>query len=457
MEQKILLGTEPVGRLLFKLSVPTVIAQVINMMYNLVDRVFIGHIPGEGSLALTGVGVCMPLILLVSALAALVSSGGAPRASIYMGRNENEYAEKILGGCFTLQILVSAVFTFVLLLWNEEMLLAFGASERTVEYATAYMNIYAAGTVFVQLTLGMSAFISCQGFTKVSMCSVVIGAVLNIALDPLLIFIMGMGVKGAALATVISQFASCIWVMAFITGKRTVLRLRRSNMRLSPKVILPCIALGTAVFIMQASEGVISICFNSSLLNYGGDTAVGTMTIMTSVMMFAMLPLQGIGQGAQPVISYNYGAGNRERVKKAFRLLITVSIIYAVLLHLAIMLVPKAFVAVFTTDRELIEFASPMMRIYFAGLALMGIQTACQLTLTALGKAVSSIIVAVVRKFVLLIPLIYILPHVMADRTMAVYMSEPAADVIAVSFTAVLFAVKFRKILKDMGQTEKLT
>lgn len=457
MEQKILLGTEPVGRLLFKLSVPTVIAQVINMMYNLVDRVFIGHIPGEGSLALTGVGVCMPLILLVSALAALVSSGGAPRASIYMGRNENEYAEKILGGCFTLQILVSAVFTFVLLLWNEEMLLAFGASERTVEYATAYMNIYAAGTVFVQLTLGMSAFISCQGFTKVSMCSVVIGAVLNIALDPLLIFIMGMGVKGAALATVISQFASCIWVMAFITGKRTVLRLRRSNMRLSPKVILPCIALGTAVFIMQASEGVISICFNSSLLNYGGDTAVGTMTIMTSVMMFAMLPLQGIGQGAQPVISYNYGAGNRGRVKKAFRLLITVSIIYAVLLHLAIMLVPKAFVAVFTTDRELIEFASPMMRIYFAGLALMGVQTACQLTLTALGKAVSSIIVAVVRKFVLLIPLIYILPHVMADRTMAVYMSEPTADVIAVSFTAVLFAVKFRKILKDMGQTEKLT
>ncbi|MDD6390310.1 MAG: MATE family efflux transporter [Firmicutes bacterium] len=457
MEQKIFLGTEPVGRLLFKLSVPTVIAQVINMMYNLVDRVFIGHIPGEGSLALTGVGVCMPLILLVSALAALVSSGGAPRASIYMGRNENEYAEKILGGCFTLQILVSAVFTFVLLLWNEEMLLAFGASERTVEYATAYMNIYAAGTVFVQLTLGMSAFISCQGFTKVSMCSVVIGAVLNIALDPLFIFIMGMGVKGAALATVISQFASCIWVMAFITGKRTVLRLRRRNMRLSPKVILPCIALGTAVFIMQASEGVISICFNSSLLNYGGDTAVGTMTIMTSVMMFAMLPLQGIGQGAQPVISYNYGAGNRGRVKKAFRLLITVSIIYAVLLHLAIMLVPKAFVAVFTTDRELIEFASPMMRIYFAGLALMGVQTACQLTLTALGKAVSSIIVAVVRKFVLLIPLIYILPHVMADRTMAVYMSEPAADVIAVSFTAVLFAVKFRKILKDMGQTEKLT
>ena len=457
MEQKILLGTEPVGRLLFKLSVPTVIAQVINMMYNLVDRVFIGHIPGEGSLALTGVGVCMPLILLVSALAALVSSGGAPRASIYMGRNENEYAEKILGGCFTLQILVSAVFTFVLLLWNEEMLLAFGASERTVEYATAYMNIYAAGTVFVQLTLGMSAFISCQGFTKVSMCSVVIGAVLNIALDPLFIFIMGMGVKGAALATVISQFASCIWVMAFITGKRTVLRLRRSNMRLSPKVILPCIALGTAVFIMQASEGVISICFNSSLLNYGGDTAVGTMTIMTSVMMFAMLPLQGIGQGAQPVISYNYGAGKRERVNKAFRLLITVSIIYSVLLHLALMLVPKAFVAVFTTDRELIEFASPMMRIYFAGLALMGVQTACQLTLTALGKAVSSIIVAVVRKFVLLIPLIYILPHVMADRTMAVYMSEPAADVIAVSFTAVLFAVKFRKILKDMGQTEKLT
>lgn len=449
MQQKIYLGTEPVGRLLFRLSVPTVIAQVINMMYNLVDRVFIGHIPGEGSLALTGVGVCMPLILLVSALAALVSSGGAPRASIYMGRNENEYAEKILGSCFTLQILVSAVFTLVLLLWNEEMLLAFGASDRTIEYATAYMNIYAAGTVFVQLTLGMSAFISCQGFTKVSMYSVVIGAVLNIALDPLLIFVMGMGVRGAALATVISQSASCVWVMAFLTGEKTVLRLKRSNLGLSPKVILPCVALGTAVFIMQASEGVISVCFNSSLLNYGGDTAVGTMTIMTSVMMFAMLPLQGIGQGAQPVISYNYGAGNRERVKKAFRLLLVVSVIYAVILHLAIMLAPQVFVSVFTPDRELIEFAAPMMRIYFAGLALLGVQTACQLTLTALGKAVSSIVVAVVRKFVLLIPLIYILPHMIADRTMAVYMSEPVADVIAVSFTAVLFTCKFRKTLRE--------
>lgn len=449
MQQKIYLGTEPVGRLMFRLSVPTVIAQVINMMYNLVDRVFIGHIPGEGSLALTGVGVCMPLILLVSALAALVSSGGAPRASIYMGRNENEYAEKILGSCFTLQILVSAVFTMVLLLWNEEMLLAFGASDRTIEYATAYMNIYAAGTVFVQLTLGMSAFISCQGFTKVSMYSVVIGAVLNIALDPLLIFVMGMGVRGAALATVISQSASCVWVMAFLTGEKTVLRLKRSNLGLSPKVILPCVALGTAVFIMQASEGVISVCFNSSLLNYGGDTAVGTMTIMTSVMMFAMLPLQGIGQGAQPVISYNYGAGNRERVKKAFRLLLVVSVIYAVILHLAIMLAPQVFVSVFTQDRELIEFAAPMMRIYFAGLALLGVQTACQLTLTALGKSVSSIVVAVVRKFVLLIPLIYILPHMIADRTMAVYMSEPVADVIAVSFTAVLFTCKFRKTLRE--------
>ena len=312
------LGTEPIGKLLFKLSVPTVVAQLINMLYNIVDRIYIGHIPGDGSLALTGVGVCMPLIMLVSAFAALVSSGGAPRASIFMGKQDHDSAEKTLGNCFSLQIIVSFILTFVLLIWNEELLLAFGASENTIGYATDYMSIYAIGTLFVQMTLGMNTFITAQGFTTISMISVLIGSVCNIALDPLFIFGLNMGVRGAALATILSQAVSCVWIITFLCSRKTRLRIRKKNLRLKGNIILPCIALGTAAFIMQSSESVISICFNSSLLRYGGDIAVGAMTIMVSVMQFAMLPLQGIAQGAQPITSYNYGAKNADRVKKTF-------------------------------------------------------------------------------------------------------------------------------------------
>ncbi len=329
-------------------------------------------------------------------------------------------------------------------------MLAFGASDNTISYAVDYMNIYAFGTLFVQLTLGMNAFITAQGFTNISMVSVLIGAVCNIALDPVFIFAFHMGVKGAALATIISQAISTIWVVLFLCGKKTQLHLRKKYMRLIPKVILPCVALGLAAFIMQASESVVSVCFNSSLLRYGGDIAVGAMTILTSVMQFAMLPLQGIAQGAQPISSYNYGAKNADRVKKTFRLLLIVCLSYSAILWAAVQLVPRVFVSIFTADTSLIDFTAPMLKIYLGGLFLFGIQIACQMTFTSLGKAVNSIIVAVVRKFVLLIPLIYIMPHMVSDPTTGVYMAEPIADIIAVLFTSVLFTVQFKKALAEI-------
>lgn len=450
------LGTAPIGKLLLKLSIPTVIAQLINMLYNVVDRIYIGHIPGEGSLALTGVGVCMPIIMIVTAFAALISSGGAPRASICMGKQDNKSAEQILGNCFSLQIVVSIVLTVVLLIWNKDLLMAFGASKNTLGYATDYMHIYALGTLFVQLTLGMNAFITAQGFTTTSMVSVLIGAICNITLDPVFIFVFNMGVKGAALATVLSQAISTIWVVVFLSGKKTQLHLLKKYMDLKPKIFLPCVALGLATFIMQASESVVTVCFNSSLLHYGGDIAVGAMTILTSVMQFAMLPLQGIAQGSQPIASYNYGAKNADRVKKTFRLLVITCLTYSTLLWAAVQIIPKVFVSIFTSDAKLVTFTAPMLKIYLGGLFLFGIQIACQITFTSLGKAVNSIIVAVVRKFVLLLPLIYIMPHVVSNPTIGVYMAEPIADIIAVLFTSVLFTFQFKKALAQIRNSNKM-
>jgi len=450
------LGTAPIGKLLLKLSIPTVIAQLINMLYNVVDRIYIGHIPGEGSLALTGVGVCMPIIMIVTAFAALISSGGAPRASICMGKQDNKSAEQILGNCFSLQIAVSIVLTVVLLIWNKDLLMAFGASKNTLGYATDYMRIYALGTLFVQLTLGMNAFITAQGFTTTSMVSVLIGAICNITLDPVFIFVFNMGVKGAALATVLSQAISTIWVVIFLSGKKTQLHLRKKYMGLKPKIFLPCVALGLATFIMQASESVVTVCFNSSLLHYGGDIAVGAMTILTSVMQFAMLPLQGIAQGSQPIASYNYGAKNADRVKKTFRLLVITCLTYSTLLWAAVQIIPKVFVSIFTSDAKLVAFTAPMLKIYLGGLFLFGIQIACQITFTSLGKAVNSIIVAVVRKFVLLLPLIYIMPHVVSNPTIGVYMAEPIADIIAVLFTSVLFTFQFKKALTQIRNSNEM-
>lgn len=454
-EDKEFLRTEPLGKLLLRLALPTVAAQLINMLYNIVDRIYIGHIPNIGATALTGVGVCMPLIMIVSAFAALVGYGGAPRASIFMGKRDKESAEKTLGNCFMLQILISVVLTVVLLIWNRDFLMAFGASENTIEYGVNYMNIYALGTIFVEITLGMNAFITAQGFAKTGMLSVLIGAVSNIILDPIFIFGFNMDVRGAALATIISQALSCIWVVSFLCGKKTFLRIRRKNLRLVPKIIMPCLTLGVATFIMQASESVISVCFNSSLQKYGGDIAVGAMTILTSVMQFAMLPLQGLGQGAQPIISYSYGAGDSGRVRAAFKLLLKVSLGYSILLWILVMLLPGGFAAMFTSDPQLMEYTRTALRIYMGAMFLFGIQMACQMTFNALGKAKESIVVAVMRKFVLLIPLIYIMPQIMkSNQAMAVYMAEPMADFLAVTFTAVLFAVQFKKILKGIGKTQ---
>lgn len=451
-ESKDFLGKEPIGRLLLKLALPTVAAQIINMLYNIVDRIYIGHIPSIGDMALTGVGVCMPLIMIVTAFAAFAAYGGAPRASIFMGMNNHDAAEKTLGNCFVIQLVISVLLTAALLLWNRDFLMAFGASENTIEYGVAYMNIYAIGTIFVQMTLGMNAFITAQGFAKTGMLSVLIGAVANIILDPIFIFGFGMGVQGAALATIISQALSCAWVLLFLCGQKTHLKLRFKNMGLSAKIVLPSLALGLSNFIMQASESVLSICFNSSLLKYGGDIAVGAMTILTSVMQFAMLPLQGLGQGAQPIISYNYGARNPDRVKTAFKLLLKSSLVYSTLLWLCVMLFPQMFAAMFTTNAALLEFTKSALRIYMACLLLFGIQVACQMTFTSLGNAKASILVAVMRKFILLIPLIYILPLLFpADKTTTVYLAEPVADFIAVTFTAILFTFQFRKALRQIS------
>ena len=452
-DNKDFLGKEPIGKLLLKLALPTVAAQMINMLYNIVDRIYIGHIPKVGAMALTGVGVCMPIIMIVSAFAALVGNGGAPRASIFMGKEDKESAENTLGNCFFVQILISIILTVVLLLWNRDLLLTFGASKNTISYAESYMSIYAIGTIFVQLTLGMNAFITAQGFAKTGMLSVLIGAVANIILDPIFIFGLHMGVKGAALATVISQACSCIWVLSFLFGNKTVLKIKTKYLLPKAKIILPSLALGLATFIMQASESVISVCFNSSLLKYGGDIAVGAMTILTSVMQFAMLPLQGVGQGAQPIISYNYGAKNAKRVREAFWLLLKVSLSYAVILWLCVMIFPQGFAAMFTTDTELLQFTKTALRIYMACMMLFGIQIACQMTFTSLGKAGSSIIVAIMRKFVLLLPLIYLMPHIVTkNRTMAVYLAEPVADFFAVTFTMILFRFQFRKAMNQIEQ-----
>ena len=454
-ESRDFLGTESIGKLLLKLSLPAVAAQLVNMLYNIVDRIYIGRIPEVGDLALTGLGVCMPLILIVSAFAALVSMGGAPRASIFLGKQQEEEAEKIMGASLAFQLLVSAVLTVVLCIWNEDMLLAFGASENTIGYAAGYMGIYALGTVFVQVTLGMNAFISAQGYAKVSMWTVLIGAVCNIVLDPLFIFVFKMGVRGAALATVLSQAISMIWVLRFLTGERSRIRLHRKTLRLDLKTILPCVALGLAPFIMQSTESILSVCFNASLLKYGGDMAVGAMTILTSVMQFAMLPMQGIAQGAQPISSYNFGAGNAHRVKQTFWLLVRCTTLYSLILWALVMLFPGFFAGIFTPKPELIAFTRWALRIYCGALCLMGIQIACQMTFISLGNALSSMVVAIMRKFVLLIPLIYILPLMFTDKTMAVYLAEPVADVLAVTFTAVLFAFQFRKALRGMCDSNK--
>ena len=449
------LGNQSVGRLLFRLALPAITAQLINVLYNIVDRMYIGHIPVTGTDALTGVGVTMPAIMAISAFAALVSMGGAPRASIMMGRGDNGQAERVLGNCTTMLVIMASVLTAVFLIFGRQILMVFGASGNTIGYAWDYMQIYAVGTVFVQLALGLNAFISAQGYAKTSMFTVLIGAVCNIILDPIFSFAFDMGVRGAALATIISQAVSSIWVLKFLTSKKSLLTIRRENLRLCAGIILPCLALGVSPFIMQFTESVLFVCFNSSLLKYGGDIAVGSMTILASVMQFSMLPLQGLTQGAQPIISFNYGAMKAERVKKAFRILLFSCLIYSAALWSVSMFAPRVFASMFTNDSKLIEYSVWAIRIYMASSLLFGAQIACQQAFIALGNAKASIFLALLRKVILLIPLIFILPAFVSDKVMGVFLAEPIADFTAVCVTTVTFLVSFRRLMN--GMTEKNT
>ena len=444
-EQENPLGTERVGRLLLRL--PAVTAQLVNMLYNIVDRIYIGHIPDVGAAALTGVGVTFPVIMVIAAFSALIGMGGAPRASIKMGQNDDDGAEEIMGNCLTVLIGISVVLTAVFLLFGRDLLLLFGASGDTIGYASSYMNIYVCGTLFVQLALGMNSFISSQGFAKTSMITVVIGAAINIALDPLFIFTFGLGVQGAALATVLSQAVSAVWVMCFLRGKKTHLRIRRRYLRPRASVMLPVLALGVSPFIMQSTESLVNIALNSSLQTYGGDLAVGAMTILASLMQVLTLPIMGIAQGAQPIAGFNFGAGKNDRVRKTFRLLLISSVTFATVMWLAMMFIPQVFISLFNNDPELMKVTVWAVRIYMGGAFALGAQFACQQTFIAVGQAKVSLLLALLRKIVLLIPLIYILPNFFADKVFAVFLAEPVSDLLAATITVITFSLQFGRIL----------
>ena len=448
------LGTAPVGRLLVRLAIPTVLAQLINMLYNIVDRIYIGHIADVGNLALTGLGVCMPVILLISAFSALIGYGGSPLASISLGKGDRDHAEHILGNSATMILLLGFILTLLFQLFAEPLLRFFGGSDATLPFALPYLRIYVIGTLPVMISLGLNSFITSQGFARTGMLTVLIGAVLNISLDPLFIFVFRMGVRGAAYATVFSQCVSALFVLFFLLGKKTTLRLQRKHLRLSAKIVLPMLALGVSPFIMQSTESLLNIAFNTSLRTYGGDLAVGCMTIFSSIMMLLTLPLMGLAQGAQPIVSYNYGAGNTDRVRRAVRLLIAVSVTYSTLFWLAVQLFPGSFIRLFNDDPSLVEMATWALRIYMGAGFLMSLQFSCQQTFLALGQAKTSLILALLRKIILLIPLIYILPRIVSDPLFAVFLAEPVADTLAVAATCILFFFTFRKLMSSPPQKE---
>ncbi len=444
--------TDPIKKLLIKLSVPTITAQIVNLLYNMVDRIYIGRIEGVGDLALTGVGVCLPIIIIVSAFQALFCSGGAPKSSIFMGMGDNERAEKTMGNCFGMLIVIAAILSVGLLAYGEEILLSFGASANTIPYAYDYLSIYSLGTLFVQISIGMNLFVTAQGFTKVSMTAVVLGAVTNIILDPIFIFTLEMGVAGAALATIIAQGLSAVYVVAFLVGKKTKIKLSFKNMIPKANILIPCVSLGISTFIMQVTTSATLLAFNASLLKYGGDIAVGAMTISSSIMNFALLPLQGLGQGAQPIIGHNFGARNVERVKATFALLLKICLTFSITLWVFVMAFPQIFASIFTADPAFIEYSVPLIRVYMFGTIFFGAQMACQMTFVAIGRAPESILAAMMRKVILLIPLIYILPPFFTDKTFAVFLAEPVADLIAVAFTCVLFTFRFKVALKSISE-----
>ena len=446
------LGRDPIGPLLLRLALPTVTAQLVNALYNIVDRMYIGHIAGEGDLALTGLGVCFPVIMFVSAVSALVGMGGASRAVVRMGEGKKELAESILGSCTLLLVLLAVAVTAVFLAVQEPMLYLFGATDETIGYAMDYLTIYLCGTLFVELSLGLNYFITSQGFSTTAMATVIIGAVINIVLDPIFIFGLHMGVRGAALATVIAQGVSAVWVVRFLLGGRTRLRIRRRCLRLRWGVLAPVLALGVSPFIMQSTESLVNIAFNSSLKAFGGNPAVGAMTICSSVMQVFFLLLQGLAQGAQPIIGFNYGAGNLDRVKRAFRLLFASALAFSTAAWALLELFPGVFVALFNNKPELVEVAVWSLRAYAGGLFMLGVQNACQQTFLALGQSRISLFLALLRKMILLIPLILILPRILENQVLGVFLAEPVADVLASATTGALFFWRFPKILEHRRQ-----
>ena len=448
------MGTGSIPKLFFKLAIPAVVAQLVNMLYNIVDRIYIGHIPDVGASALTGVGLFASIMMFITAFSMLAGAGGAPLASIALGKNDKDHAEKIMTNSFMLLVLFSIVLTIVIYILAPTLLTMFGASEVTLPYAVDYARIYVLGTIFVLIVTGMNPFVTTQGFANIAMLTTVIGAVINIVLDPIFIFGLGMGVKGAALATVLSQAVGAVWILRFLTGKKTILKLRKENMKLDPKVFGPTLALGISPFIMVSTESLLSISFTTSLAKYGGDVAVGAMTIITSINMLVTMPLQGFTQGGQPIMSYNYGAGNADRVKKAFFMQFGVCVGYAAIFWVLCMLVPNVLAGIFTTDAALAEYASWAIRIYMAGIFSVGFQLACQQSFMALGQAKISLIMAFLRKLILLIPLIFILPNFFADKVFAVFLAEPISDIVAAAITTIAFFTQFKKIMNKAQQPQ---
>ena len=444
------MGSGNVRSLMLQLMIPAVVAQVVNLLYNIVDRIYIGHIAGIGAAALTGVGLFTPILMLLNAFAMLVGAGGAPRTAIALGQGDKKQAEKIISNSFTMLLLFSVVLTIGFYAGAPMLLRLFGASDATLPYALSYSRIYLLGSVFVLLVLGMNPFITTQGFAKTSMLTTVIGAVINIILDPILIFGFGLGVRGAAIATVLSQAVGAVWILRFLTGKKTLLRLRRDYLRPERTVILPVMALGISTFVMMSTESLLSISFSSSLARYGGDVAVGAMTVITSASQLCTMPISGICQGGQPVMSFNFGAGKKDRVKQAFRFQLTLCLGYTTIFWLLMMLVPGAVAGIFTSDAALIDYTTWAMRIYMAGIFSTGVQIACQQSFMALGQAKVSLLLACLRKLILLIPLIFILPHVVANPVFGVFLAEPVSDIIAAVVTATTFFLQFNKIL-DKG------
>lgn len=441
------LATAPLGSLMVQLAVPTIFAQLVNLLYNMVDRIYVGRIPETGTYALAGLGVSFPIILLISAFAALVGMGGAPQAGIAMGQQDNDKAEQILGSSALFLVLLSLCLCAVFFAVKRPVLMMFGASETTLPYADSYLGIYLLGTLSVQISLGLNQFISCQGFAKTSMMTVLIGAVINIVLDPILIYGFHMGVRGAALATIISQTVSAVWVLLFLCGKKSLLKIRRKNLRLNPRVLLPVLALGVAPFIMQSTECLVQLTFNTGMQKYGNDYYVGAMTILFSVTQMLFLPIQGLAQGATPIISYNFGARNTDRVRNAFKLMFLASVCFSFCATGVILLFPRPFISLFSNDPEIIRIGAYGIRIYAFGFLIFGAQCACQQTFLALGQAKISMFLALLRKVILLIPLAILLPRIGGLGVNGLFIAEPISDILAVLTTVTMFARNFGRIL----------